>query len=32
MYNIRKDNLQMNDTNLGTHNPIFIAVQEMNAR
>jgi hypothetical protein len=32
MYKDSRDNLQMNDMNTDTHNPIFKALQEMNTR
>jgi hypothetical protein len=32
MYKTRRDNLQMNDTNTDTHNPIFKALHETNTR
>jgi hypothetical protein len=31
IYMISKNTLQMNDTDIDTHNPIFRALQEMNA-
>jgi hypothetical protein len=30
IYKISKNNLQMNDTNINTHNPIFRVLQEVN--
>jgi hypothetical protein len=30
IYKISSNNLQMKDTNINTHNPIFRALQEMN--
>jgi hypothetical protein len=30
IYKISKDNLQMNDTNIDAHNPVFNALQETN--
>jgi hypothetical protein len=32
IYKLSKDNIQMNDTNTDTHNPIFKALQETNTR
>jgi hypothetical protein len=32
IYNIRKNNLKINDTNIDTHNSIFRALQEINTR
>jgi hypothetical protein len=30
IYKTSKNNIHMNDTNIGTHNPIFRTLQEMN--
>jgi hypothetical protein len=32
IYEMRKDGLQMNDTYIDTHNPIFEIIQEVNNR
>jgi hypothetical protein len=32
IYEVSKDNLQMNDTNTDANNPVFKTLQEMNTR
>jgi hypothetical protein len=32
IYNMSKDGLQMNDTYIDTHNPVFEMIQEVNSR